>query len=577
MKFFHVYNEDLFVGLEKNNLLNKDSGFKIQNVFSVPKHLQFNNFAAKGGKLYNLIRDEKIPFYVDRIAGGITYFPYEYDKALFREYAEILGDWFLGTQLHESGSTRKVDWKRLIQFTGGCKGPYDPEELRRLLVRFHTVTPDGKVLQCLIQDCSDFYADKRYAETYQDYMEEMRDMFRRRMAEVDGHILPCDSGYIATKLQDELGMKSFMPEVGCQIPLMRMQVAIARGLAKAAGKTWGTYYECWRPTPGVGPTMPCFHVDEINEWYLTQDTHRDDFTTYGKNGGSSRLLQNRIYYYSLMSGVDYLSEEWGTNCSYDDMNDFTLSEYGLIKKDFIDTAFTMQGVKAKIPFAIVLPKDYSCVVIGDIHGFAVGQHPDLYMGCPLTPEEQDRFGHMQDVLKLFFARNGKIYGNESHVITNTRFGDVADVIYDDASAEAMSRYEYLIDATADGSFAKAKAGSGLKILESGDLEKLEADMRKLIPQVMPCYVDDLCWVVSTDDAGKRYLSIFNNEGNERSLEHGDTLDAEADRVVTVTFKETAELEIVKKSVMTADVEIQKVDAKTYQVKVPAAAFVILRY
>ena len=199
------------------------------------------------------------------------------------------------------------------------------------------------------------------------------------------------------------------------------------------------------------------------------------------------------------------------------------------------------------------------------------------MKAPLSDAETAYFDHIRDVLKLFFARNGKTYGNEGHTITNTRFGDVADIIYEDALAEALSRYEYLIDATANGSFAKAKAGSGLKILESGNLEKLEADMRKLIPQVMPCYVDDLCWVASTDDAGKRYLSIFNNEGNERSLEHGNTLDPKADRVVAVTFKEAAELEVVKKSVMTADVEIQKVDATTYRVKVPAAAFVILCY
>ena len=104
MKFFHVYNEDLLVGLEKNGFLNKDSGFKIQNVFSVPKHLLFHNVAAKGGKLYNMIREGNMPFYVDRIAGGIIYFPYQYDKTLLREYSELLGDWFLGTQLHESGN-----------------------------------------------------------------------------------------------------------------------------------------------------------------------------------------------------------------------------------------------------------------------------------------------------------------------------------------------------------------------------------------------------------------------------------------------------------------------------------------
>ena len=73
MKFFHVYNEDCYVGLEKNGLLNKDTGFKIQHAFSVPGERKFNNYAAKGSKLHSLIKENKIPFYVDRIAGGITW------------------------------------------------------------------------------------------------------------------------------------------------------------------------------------------------------------------------------------------------------------------------------------------------------------------------------------------------------------------------------------------------------------------------------------------------------------------------------------------------------------------------
>ena len=48
MKFFHVYNEKCFKGLEKNGLINKDTGFKIQHAFSVPEELKFNKFAAKG-------------------------------------------------------------------------------------------------------------------------------------------------------------------------------------------------------------------------------------------------------------------------------------------------------------------------------------------------------------------------------------------------------------------------------------------------------------------------------------------------------------------------------------------------
>ena len=140
-------------------------------------------------------------------------------------------------------------------------------------------------------------------------------MYQMRMDETDGNILPVDSYYMFTKLQDEMGMRTFMPEVGWQISREREQVALARGVAKSSGKRWGTYYECWRADYDenlnvTATCMPVYHVEEVNEWYATQSNTYDDFTTHGPNGGSSRLLQERIYYHSLMSGAQYLGEEW---------------------------------------------------------------------------------------------------------------------------------------------------------------------------------------------------------------------------------------------------------------------------
>lgn len=585
MKFFHVYNEECIRGLEKNGMLNQDSGFKIQHAFSVPDQYKFNKIAARGGTLYNLIKEGNMPFYVDRIAGGITYYPYAFDQNLIQTYIELLGDWFLGFQLHESGSNRRQsDWMRLISKTNGCKGPYEEKKLKELLKSTYDVSSDGIRLYTLSQDSPKQYASMRYAQTYAEYIEEMKDMFRRRMAEVADRILPCDSYYMATKLQDELGMRTFMPEVGCQIPMMRKAVALARGIAKASGKTWGTYYECWREAKEGEKyfySMPCFNSDPSNEWYLTQETHPDDFTSYGENGGSSRLLQNRIYYYALMSGADYFSEEWGLNCSYTDMKKYTLSSYGKTKKDFIDRALTLQGIRAKIPFAIVLPKAYGCVELPYLHDnfefciekYVVGRHRDQYLLSTLTREEQDYFGHVEDVLKLFFARK-KAIGNEGHVITNSRFGDVFDILYEDASDKAFKAYEYLIDATADGNFAKAKAGSGLKILESKDLGRLEVEVTKLIQEVMPCYVDDLCWLVSEDSCGHRYLTVLNNEGNERSIQKGDIIHTEADTTAKIVLKEALEMSILVEG--SKPVELVKVNDTTYRVAVPAAGFVILK-
>lgn len=580
MKFFHVYNEECFKGLEKNGLLNKDSGFKIQHAFSVPEKRKFNQIAAKGGDLYNLIKEGKIPFYVDRIAGGITWHNYNFDKDLIRTYEELLGDWFLGFQLHESGSNRRnSDWPGMIRRMKGNKGPYNVDELKANSSRPSAVMPDGTVLYAFSQGTPEYYANMRYAETYAEYMEEMKNLFRDRMNDVDGKILPCDSYYMATKLQDEMGMTTFMPEVGCQIPLMRQAVSLARGIAKAAGKTWGTYYECWRANKDEDNktyyTMPCFNSDRSNEWYLSQEMHGDDFTSFGVNGGSSRLLQDRIYHYALMSGAHYFSEEWGLNCSYTDMKEFTLSHYGQVKKDFINTALTLQGIKAHVPFAIVLPKNYACMELPDIfdeHIFHV--YRDVYMRSPLSASEKDYFGHIENVLKLIFIQKNPI-GNEGHVITNSRFADVFDIIYEDTDPKAFANYAYLIDATKEGTFAKAQAASGLKILESADLDKLEHELTTLIKETMPCFADDLCWLVSTDENGQRYLSLFNNEGNERCLKRGNVIHSEADARVKVTFKEP-----VTPSLVTSGcdpVKLERVDDCTYYATIPAAGFGIFKF
>lgn len=80
MKFFHAYSDLFNPGLEKNGFINKDTGFKLPHCFAVPLERQFNQFAVKDGPLYNFIKDGNFPFYVDRVAGGVIYYPYAFDK-----------------------------------------------------------------------------------------------------------------------------------------------------------------------------------------------------------------------------------------------------------------------------------------------------------------------------------------------------------------------------------------------------------------------------------------------------------------------------------------------------------------
>ena len=71
------------------------------------------------------------------------------------------------------------------------------------------------------------------------------------------------------------------------------------------------------------------------------------------------------------------------------------------------------------------------------------------------------------------------------------------------------------------------------------------------------------------------MTIFNNEGNTRSVENGDALDHLADRRVLVIFRDNAQLHVVASS--GAGVAIEKADGKHSYVTVPAAGFVVMRF
>ncbi|MBE6655471.1 MAG: hypothetical protein E7609_01200 [Ruminococcaceae bacterium] len=117
-------------------------------------------------------------------------------------------------------------------------------------------------------------------------------------------------------------------------------------------------------------------------------------------------------------------------------------------------------------------------------------------------------------------------------------------------------------------------GQGYKILESGDIYVLKAELDRLVPETMPVFVDGLHWLVSVGDDGRRYLSIFNNEGNERSSDKGDTVNHDYDKRVTVTLKD-GELSVLKSAI--GKMELERIDDKTYRVTIPTADFAIFNF
>lgn len=272
-----------------------------------------------------------------------------------------------------------------------------------------------------------------------------------------------------------------------------------------------------------------------------------------------------------------MAEEWGLNCSYSDMNTFELSPYGYAKKEFIDFTQEHRNIKAEVPFAIVLPAEYECVEITDaLTEYSTLLNRNEYMYRGMNAGEKKIVNHAESVLHFIFGRDEKkIYGTEGHTLTNSRFGDLFDIIYEDAPDEALSKYSALIDASCDGVFSEAKKNTGLKIFRSNDFDKLAHSINSEAERILPCMADSLLWLLSEDEDGHRFVSVFNNEGNNRNLETGDELIREADARVKLSFKEPCELRCVKHG--TENVSIHKADEKTYYVDIPAAGFAIFEY
>ena len=139
--------------------------------------------------------------------------------------------------------------------------------------------------------------------------------------------------------------------------------------------------------------------------------------------------------------------------------------------------------------------------------------------------------------------------------------------------ETLAKYAYLIDATGKESF-RTRMGDRLRILHDDAPQQLAEKLARVVEEELPCTVDSLHWLLSSDENGS-YLTIINNEGNERDLEKGDIVHHKADRTVKVTLKQPSELDVLK--ISAENVKIHRIDPVTYMVDVPAAQFIILKY
>ena len=79
--YLHCYLPETWDAQVKAGLVRPGDGIRFVEEIEIEEHLKFNNLAAIGGDLYNYIKENRCPFYIDRLQGGCYLEQYPYDMA----------------------------------------------------------------------------------------------------------------------------------------------------------------------------------------------------------------------------------------------------------------------------------------------------------------------------------------------------------------------------------------------------------------------------------------------------------------------------------------------------------------
>ena len=503
--FMHTYAENVFPALVKNNLWREGDGLKLMHKPGFLPPYDFNLIAAAGGKLETLLRDLRCPFYIDRLQGGLGRTDiYPYDITLTRYYESLLGERFLGFQMHEWASNLRSDEKRireLIQKEG--VEARDPAAWERLWDRVQA----GTLPLFLEAYTAAEWRKRPLFSGLSSFLKETRLLYDKRVRNTPGNLIPADSYYMAHRTEIENGAKLLLPEAGWQIPNLRAQLAFTRGMAKAANVPWGIYYECWQNTEGYGFTIPYALRQGQDEW-------REDLLTKAngaalpfekrEHGGSSLSLLARAWRLAYFSGAGCLAEEYGVCNTFRDLKEAALSPYGEAKRDFLRFTEAFPDIGTPFtPVAVVLPKTMELLDI--TFGDRWLDYPLSSQGSPLTQAQWQVFRHTMETV---FGSAGA-HGNMGHVLKCGGLPGVCDIVYEDTPD--INKYEYLIDLTFDGAFANTHRNV---------VSPAQADA--LLDSLLPCRTGGGLFAAYNRTASGWRVLVMNNDG----IRHDDFLPDE---------------------------------------------------
>lgn len=113
--YFHCYHPETWKAQKECGLINEHAGVRFMQTATLPEKLKFNNLAAKGSSFYNMMLENRLPMYIDRLQGGVVFEDYKFDWRFVDCYRKMLGDKFIGFQMHEWMNNLASDFRRICK------------------------------------------------------------------------------------------------------------------------------------------------------------------------------------------------------------------------------------------------------------------------------------------------------------------------------------------------------------------------------------------------------------------------------------------------------------------------------
>ncbi len=513
MRFYWNYEPCYWEGLRKHGLLEGDIGVRLAHSPYAAEDQLTNEMLRKGGPLWDLILKNAYGLLIDRGCGGIEYRAYDFDKVLLDEMASHLGDKFLGVQMHEWYSNMVNDYGRIA--TAGS--------VDQLADQIASGSQDLLENHFEYGDASD-YRGRSFPKTVGEFLQEADFHFRRKAADFHHYVNLTDSYYQSFWKGFQNGARHAMAEVGGQTALTRMQIASARGAARAFERPWGVYYEPW-----ACPLSVLWYNRSYSAWKMPPGIWDAPYFVHGGRGGSSRALQRRILYYSLLAGAGSMAEEWGAENTFLDWETFELTDYGKIMSEFFRFSHQTDVGRPLTEVALMLDPENA--------------PPDTNFFDDRFPTVM-RFYEPSEIDKNIKRRMRQLFGaaidnegyGEPHTLTASEFPDVFDVVYSDISAEKLAKYSmvYYLGENFPRVLEKFSAQHGNLI--EGTIDASVQVLKNHLTSRLPVWVDGpIAWTINETAEGW-VLGLFNNEGVNRSVDADESYDLSASCEASVDLK-----------------------------------------